>query len=167
MKILKKSKPTIAEPVTKPAYDYNANGPKHVDDGTERPWIMFKSDWTLDWGLLWIRPNTEVQKNAVICSKDPDGTTPRYLGLEEITDFAKNASMLRHVVILTRNAAGPYPTNVSLTRDRLYGRVEIQTSFGCNPKDVDILTTKLVQAILDCWNVKADFEKNVDDWKLA
>ena len=155
--------PAVTE---EPAHNYYVNGPKPANGQHNCPWIMFKSDWSPTFGLLWIRPNTEEQRNVIICSSDPEGTKPRDLDLEAIIDFVKRSNALRHVVILTKNACGQYPTNVSLSKSNS-GRIKIETSIFCEPKDVDAQTIQLAQTILDCWNSHVDFKANIKDWKKA
>lgn len=157
----KKSAPTEAAP----EYNFFRQGPK-ADTSPYCTRLLRDRDYNPEsYGGIRIVlcPNTTLFRSI--------STSFKTLSHDSITDFfkaLKNGSFT--VIVYTANAENvPVPNAVHLVKkvdwEGKTEKFEINSSFWCKPSDVDEETVQLVQKILDCWDIKINFNAAVKDWK--
>ena len=164
-KIFKKKPATVApEPVD--TFNY-LEGPKSDIGGFTPRFIRKSSDWSPEYGLLWVRQNGGEHRYTTI--PDVEGDCIRHTNIamteQEIVDFMSEAIKRRqkgHLVVLTADAFGMYPTAISV--DVQDGKTIVESSCFCTRKNVDCYTASLVQKMLDALNTGINFQNAVSNW---
>lgn len=167
-KLFGKKAPATTVEATKPTFDITT-GPR--SNNVASPLFVRKeSDWHPEYGLLWVRQNVN-DDNRYDPTPDVEGDCIKHVNVamheNDIVAYMseyldKNISYGAHLVILTADAHGMYPTHISVEfKD---GKTTITSSVFCRKNNVDNNVIRLVQKMLDARNIKIDFRKEVNNW---
>lgn len=112
-------------------------------------------------------------EHVVLCPNTREFTHGDYKTLrhEDIIDYFEALKVHDFTVLVyTQNAEYvQVPNAIILNRTTdIKGKTEkiqVKSSFWCEPKDVDNESAQLVQKILDTWEVKINFEDCLKEWR--
>lgn len=167
-KLFGKKAPATTVEAAKPTFDLMA-GPRSNDVASPL-YVRKESDWHPVYGLLWVRQNTN-NENRYDPTPDIEGDCIKHINVAMIEDdivkfmseyLDKNLSHRAHLVILTADAYGMYPTHVSVEFED--GTTTIKSSAFCRKSNIDVNVIRLVQKMLDARNIKIDFRAEINNW---
>ena len=164
-KIFKKKPATVTpEPIN--TFNY-LEGPKSDMGGFAPRFIRKSSDWSPECELLWVRQNGGEYCYTTI--PDVEGDCIRHTNIamteQDIVDFMSETVKRRqkgHLVVLTADACGMYPTAISVNVQD--GKTVVESSCFCARENIDYYTASLVQKMLDALNVSVNFQNAVNNW---
>ena len=147
-----------------PEYNYYAEGPKAcTSTSVHCPRLMRDGDLH----------HIGLGEHVVLCPNTREFThgdykTLSHEGIIEYFEALKQRSFT--VLVYTQNAQYvQVPNAIMLNRDTdtkgKTEKIQVKNSFWCQPQDVDDETMRLVQKILDTWEVKINFADYLKEWR--